>query len=251
MRNLRASDALCIGVGINFSFCKTRSVLTCTSSGALSISLPPSPSCPSPCSHPDFPVKSLMGVLYLKVECFEGRPGVLMFGMLCVLTATGTVLLLATHIETPVSTTQATIGAILGMTLSFEDPDCVVWHEGSSRFPYFRGISAIVVSWVIAPVVCGGVSHVLFFLLRRLVLSEGSHPLVGIFTNDPFSKALKALPLLVCCTIFMSGKFAHTVCLQVLYRCMNGSTGGDCTQALPKPHAAELQRVAFASARYM
>lgn len=49
-----------------------------------------------------------------KMRVFEDLPEVFMFGMLCVLFATGAWLLLASYLEMPVSATHSVVGGIIG-----------------------------------------------------------------------------------------------------------------------------------------
>ena len=100
-------------------------------------------------------------------DCFENNPGLLMWGMTCVILvssaarcargsdlfvlflfvsvgfayfdarcnciaqsrqATGLWLLLASYLEMPVSTTHSCVGGVIGMTLMSRNSDCVVWN---------------------------------------------------------------------------------------------------------------------------
>ena len=78
-----------------------------------------------------------------------------MWGMTCVILATGGWLLLASYLEMPVSTTHSCIGGIIGMTMMSRGADCVLWHEDSDTFPFAKGVTAIVISWVLSPVASG------------------------------------------------------------------------------------------------
>lgn len=50
---------------------------------------------------------------------FQDEPEILMFGMLCVLAATGLFLILSCYLELPVSSTHSVIGGIIGMLLLY------------------------------------------------------------------------------------------------------------------------------------
>lgn len=93
-----------------------------------------------------------------------------MYGMCCVVYTTALWLLIASYLEMPVSTTHSTVGAIIGMTMAFRGADCVNWNEENNVFPYIGGVSAIVVAWVISPVLSGIISVLLFTSVRQLVL---------------------------------------------------------------------------------
>ena len=101
------------------------------------------------------------------VDCFEDNPGLLMYGMTCVIMAVGIWLLLASYLEMPVSTTHSCVGGIVGMTMMSRGSECVVWNEPVDEctfdnFPCVKGVSAIVVSWVLSPVasgICGAIFY--------------------------------------------------------------------------------------------
>ena len=48
-------------------------------------------------------------------SCFEDNPGLLIYGMTCVIISVGIWLLLASYLELPVSTTHSCVGGIVGM----------------------------------------------------------------------------------------------------------------------------------------
>lgn len=123
--------------------------------------------------------------------CFVAMPAVLMWGMLCVDLATGIWLWVATKLEYPVSATHSVIGAIVGMTLAAVGSACVVWTQEVPVFPYFRGITAIVVSWIFSPVLSGIIAAFLFGVSRAVVLRS----------PHAVERALWAMPVLVFCTV--------------------------------------------------
>ncbi|CAM9428248.1 unnamed protein product [Ectocarpus fasciculatus] len=125
------------------------------------------------------------------INCFTDNPGILMYGNMCVVYTTGIWLLVASFFELPVSTTQSTIGGIIGMAMTYRGADCVVWYEEADMFPFLKGISAIVVSWVLSPVLSGVVATLLFFAVRALVL-RSEHSL---------DRAMVVFPVLVTVTI--------------------------------------------------
>ena len=89
------------------------------------------------------------------VDCFVDNPGLLMWGMTCVILSVGIWLLLASYLEMPVSTTHSCVGGIIGMTMMARGAECVVWNAPNDSFPFVSGVSAIVVSWVLSPVASG------------------------------------------------------------------------------------------------
>ena len=60
-------------------------------------------------------------------ECFQDNPGLLMWGMTCVVQAVAFWLILASYLEMPVSTTHSSVGGIIGMTMMCRSVDCVLW----------------------------------------------------------------------------------------------------------------------------
>lgn len=124
-------------------------------------------------------------------ECFADNPGILMYGMMCVLYTTGSWLILASYLELPVSTTHSTIGSIVGMVVAYGGTDCVVWMQSTDEFPYMEGMVAIVASWVISPVFSGIVSFLLFLTVRTYILRS----------PRAFERSFWVYPILVMFTI--------------------------------------------------
>eukprot|EP00752_Nemacystus_decipiens_P014274 g12695.t1 len=125
------------------------------------------------------------------IECFEDNPGILMYGNMCVVYTTGVWLLLASFLELPVSTTHSTIGGIVGMAMTYRGADCVVWYEEADLFPYLKGVSAIVASWVLSPVLSGFIAVALFLFVRTFVLRS----------ENSAKRAIWIFPFLVTATI--------------------------------------------------
>ncbi|CAN0056855.1 unnamed protein product [Ectocarpus sp. 12 AP-2014] len=114
-----------------------------------------------------------------------------MYGNMCVVYTTGIWLLLASFFELPVSTTHSTIGGIVGMAMTYRGADCVVWYEEADLFPYLKGISAIVASWVLSPVLSAVIAVALFLFMRTFVLRS----------PDSHKRAIVVFPFLVTATI--------------------------------------------------
>ena len=45
---------------------------------------------------------------------------------------------------------------------------CVAWEKDADDFPFVKGVSAIVISWVLSPVFSGIFAAAIFFLTRTL-----------------------------------------------------------------------------------
>ncbi|CAM9757545.1 unnamed protein product [Ascophyllum nodosum] len=125
------------------------------------------------------------------IDCFTNNPGILMYGMMCVVYTTGIWLLLASFLELPVSTTHSTVGGIVGMAITYGGADCVIWYEEAEMFPYLKGVSSIVASWALSPVFSGFIAVALYFIVRTFVLrSENAH-----------KRAITSFPFLVTVTV--------------------------------------------------
>lgn len=127
-------------------------------------------------------------------EEFEDDPEVLMYGMLCVLAATGIWLTLASFLELPVSTTHSVIGGIIGMALAAKGNDAVVWYkfdDDKSALKKFSGVAPVIASWVISPFLSGCFAVILFGSVRTLILRK----------EDSERRAYLFFPLLVGLTV--------------------------------------------------
>ncbi len=102
-------------------------------------------------------------------------PEILVFGMLGALLATGGWLMVASAKGWPVSTTHSIIGALVGFSIVGIGPDAVNWGK----------IATIVASWVVSPMLGGGIAYCLMLSLRRFILD----------TDRPFENAQKLGPL--------------------------------------------------------
>jgi PiT family inorganic phosphate transporter len=88
----------------------------------------------------------------------------LLYGMLGSLAAAGTLLLGATWLGQPVSTTHSIVGAIVGFGAVGLGIDAVSWGK----------VGQIVVSWITSPLIGGTLSFGIFVLIRRLILDRDS-----------------------------------------------------------------------------
>jgi len=116
------------------------------------------------------------------VTCFEDNPGLLIYGMTCVILAVGAWLMTASYYEMPVSTTHSTVGGIIGMTMMSRSAKCVIWNytkkdynNGGTNmafdnFPWLDGVAEIVFSWVLSPVVSGVVAALLYAITKYGIL---------------------------------------------------------------------------------
>ena len=101
-------------------------------------------------------------------------PDQMVFGMMASLLAAGTWLLVASIKGWPVSTTHSIIGAVIGFGAVGVSMEAVHWE----------GVTPIVASWVISPLLSGIVAFMIFISVHRLILD----------TENPFSNAKRYVP---------------------------------------------------------
>jgi PiT family inorganic phosphate transporter len=102
-------------------------------------------------------------------------PDALLYGMLAALTSSATLLLGATRIGMPVSTTHAIVGSIVGFGAVAIGPEAVNWGA----------VAEIVASWVTSPLLAGVLAYLIFQLTRSLVLDKES-PIEEVRKVGPF-----------------------------------------------------------------
>ena len=129
-------------------------------------------------------------------ECFVDDPGLLMYGCLCVIISVASWLIIASYFEMPVSTTHSCVGGMIGMTMVARGSNCVTWIAKSNDFPYVKGVVAIIVSWLLSPIISGLFASLMFFMIRLIILrSEDSYKRIqygfpvlvaGTFTINTF-----------------------------------------------------------------
>lgn len=89
------------------------------------------------------------------------NPEILVFGMLASLLAAAIWLAIASFRGWPVSTTHSIVGALVGFGMAGIGIDAVQWTK----------IGQIAASWVISPVIGGGIAFVLMMSIHRLILN--------------------------------------------------------------------------------
>ncbi|ABK42756.1 phosphate transporter [Magnetococcus marinus MC-1] len=117
------------------------------------------------------------------------NPELLVYGMLAALLAAAIWLMIASSKGWPVSTTHTIVGAIVGFAVVGIGPDAVKWQK----------ISTVAASWIVSPIVGGGIAYMLMISIRKLILN----------TDNPFQSARKWGPLYV----FMVGFITALVTL--------------------------------------
>lgn len=137
-----------------------------------------------------------------------------MFSSLC---AAGICVSLASKYGLPVSTTHAIIGAIVGFSL-IEAKDGVLWSK----------IGFVCASWVVSPLLAGGLAASLFYVTKRWVMLAAEH------------RQLPRQRILVSCiAAFIVALFVifigYKVCHSVTYLVSSQSAG--CSRHYPRPDA--------------
>ena len=110
---------------------------------------------------------------------------VLVWGMLGALASAGTLLLFATRMGMPVSTTHAIVGSIVGFGVVGVGLDAVVWGK----------VAQIVTSWFTSPLLGGVLAFLIFHLIRRLILDR----------SDPVQAGRRWGPLFFFVVTFVMG----------------------------------------------
>jgi sodium-dependent phosphate transporter len=127
------------------------------------------------------------------IAYFYDSPDVLAYGMLCAMASTAIWILVATWWELPVSSTQSIVASIAGMAIVAEGWNAVVWSAEKDQFPYLKGMSAIALSWLFAPIMAGLATLILFLLIRTLVLRA----------PNAYQRSIFLLPLFTFLTFFI------------------------------------------------
>jgi len=130
-------------------------------------------------------------------KCFEDNPEVLMYGCMCVLFSVALWLFLASYFEMPVSTTHSCVGGMIGMTLVTGGVSCVKWYETKETFPYIGGVSGIVLSWLISPIMSACIACLIFYMTRFFVLRH----------KNSYKRTFIAMPIFVGLTLTLNAFF--------------------------------------------
>lgn len=113
----------------------------------------------------------------IDTNLFLTQPILLILGMCGALLGTGLWLQIASYFGLPVSTTHAIVGAIIGFGWAAAGAEAIQWSQ----------TIAIVLSWIISPLMAGILSFILFSVLQKKIL----------FALDPSEATRKLLPPLV------------------------------------------------------
>eukprot|EP00834_Sanchytrium_tribonematis_P006680 NODE_515_length_6587_cov_0.940197.p2 type:complete len:486 gc:universal NODE_515_length_6587_cov_0.940197:2694-1237(-) len=129
--------------------------------------------------------KTISGIV--NNDLFEYNPPLLMLAMCCSLIGSSVWTITASKFGLTVSCTHAVIGAMSGAVLLSFGPSAVNWSFES-------GIGKIVISWVLAPFICGFVAVFLFLSTRGFVLIH----------KNSFERAQAAVPFYFALAFFVN-----------------------------------------------
>ncbi|KGE04809.1 inorganic phosphate transporter [Pseudohaliea rubra] len=152
-------------------------------------------------------------------------PELLVYGMMSALFAAGTWLLVASVRGWPVSTTHSIVGAIVGFAAVGISMEAVSWGK----------VGTIVASWVVSPVLAGGIAFGLFMSVKLLILD----------TENPFERAKRYIPLYMWAVGFMISMVTLLKGLKHLGLAMDFGLGSKFANALPISAAIGLLVAGF------
>ncbi len=99
----------------------------------------------------------------------------LVWGMLAALTSSGTLLLGATRLGLPISTTHTIVGSIVGFGAVGVGADAIRWEK----------VGQIVISWLTSPLMAGVLAYFIFGVTRALILNR-ENPLAQVRKVGPY-----------------------------------------------------------------
>jgi inorganic phosphate transporter, PiT family len=111
----------------------------------------------------------------IDTSLFINNPEILICGMLAVLLAAMTWILLASYLGMPVSITHSIVGALVGFGSIVLGLHAIHWNT----------VRWIAISWLCSPAIAGFLAYMIFVSLRRLILAS----------PDPAASARRYLPL--------------------------------------------------------
>ncbi|NXO03872.1 S20A1 protein, partial [Rhinopomastus cyanomelas] len=117
----------------------------------------------------------------IDVDMYNSTQKLLMAGSISAMFGSAVWQLVASFLKLPISGTHCIVGATIGFSLVAQGQKGVKWSE----------LLKIVLSWFISPLLSGIMSAILFFLVRRFILSK----------SDPVPNGLRALPVFYACTV--------------------------------------------------
>ncbi|KAJ3213703.1 Na+/Pi symporter [Clydaea vesicula] len=127
----------------------------------------------------------------IDVELFANQPELLMLGFLCALVSSSAWVIFATYCGWPVSTTHSIIGAVAGVGIAAFGFNAVSFAWGTG------GLSEIIASWFISPVVAGVVATLIFLFTKYVVLIH----------KNSLRRGLMVIPVYIFVAIFVGALY--------------------------------------------
>ena len=119
----------------------------------------------------------------IDATALDGKPEMLVFGMMSALLAAGTWLFIASQKGWPVSTTHSIVGAIVGFAAVGLGVEAVKWSK----------VGTIAASWVVSPLLAGTIAFLIYKSVRFLILDK----------EDVYKAAVKYIPVYMFLVGFM------------------------------------------------
>lgn len=126
----------------------------------------------------------------VNAEQFKDQPELLMYGLMVASFTTAIWVTFATYYEFPVSTTQSTIGALVGVGVALRGLDGPNWWstpDKGEKKAFESNVVTVVLTWFVAPILAALASNIFYVPLRAFVFRS----------NNSFNRSFYAFPVLV------------------------------------------------------
>eukprot|EP00285_Hemiselmis_virescens_P005590 CAMPEP_0173377650 /NCGR_PEP_ID=MMETSP1356-20130122/909_1 /TAXON_ID=77927 ORGANISM="Hemiselmis virescens, Strain PCC157" /NCGR_SAMPLE_ID=MMETSP1356 /ASSEMBLY_ACC=CAM_ASM_000847 /LENGTH=672 /DNA_ID=CAMNT_0014330469 /DNA_START=27 /DNA_END=2045 /DNA_ORIENTATION=- len=131
----------------------------------------------------------------VNVDLFLNDPYMIMLGMSCTSIGSAVWVVGATFLGMPVSTTHATVGAVMGIGIAAFGQNGVIWGFDGS----FAGFGGIVASWFISPIIAGILAAIIYLSVKFFILSQPD--------EVSFRRGMQSLPAYAGITFGIVGGF--------------------------------------------
>jgi len=132
-------------------------------------------------------VTSVIAGSIAKPEVFNSEPEIYAYGMVVALAVGFFWQIAASYYGYNVSATHSIIGAIMGFALTYDGFRAVNWAKPEPKnFPPYTGVVPIVLAWVVAPVLTGMGSALVFAIVRTCVLRRKNALTLSYWALPPF-----------------------------------------------------------------
>ncbi|KAL7477997.1 hypothetical protein ACHAW6_003785 [Cyclotella cf. meneghiniana] len=114
-------------------------------------------------------------------DVYEDQPEVVMLGFMTSLVTASIMLMIATYLGLPVSTTHTVVGCIIGFSMAAEGVDSINWKETKN----------IIISWFVSPLATGFIGFIIFFTIKHTIL----------LSANPFNRGYYSFSIILFLTI--------------------------------------------------